>query len=231
MSFLWKSSIGRKLIMSITGLFFVLFLVFHMSMNIVVIFSPAAYNMICAFLGANWYALAGTMVLAAGFLIHLVYATVLTLQNRKARGEERYEVSKQGVSWASRNMFVLGVVIILGLVLHLFNFWSKMQLVELMGGHENSLGLSPADGANLILYTFSNPVYVVIYLVWLVALWFHLTHGFWSAFHTIGWSNKVWLPRLKTISNIVATIIFFGFAAVVVYIFGVSLGTGFNWGF
>lgn len=79
--------------MSVTGCFLVLFILFHMSMNIVAIISPEAYNMICALLGANWYALAGTLVLAAGVVIHFIYAVILTLENRKARGSQRYAVT------------------------------------------------------------------------------------------------------------------------------------------
>ena len=78
---LLTSTIGRKLIMSVSGLFLVLFLLFHMSMNLAAVFSTEAYNAICEFLGANWYALAGTLILAAGVVVHLVYATVLTLHN------------------------------------------------------------------------------------------------------------------------------------------------------
>lgn len=91
--FLSNSSLGKKLVMSVTGCFLVLFILFHMSMNIVAIISPEAYNMICALLGANWYALAGTLVLAAGVVIHFIYAVILTLENRKARGSQRYAVT------------------------------------------------------------------------------------------------------------------------------------------
>ena len=76
--------------MSVSGLFLVLFLLFHMSMNLAAVFSTEAYNAICEFLGANWYALAGTLILAAGVVVHLVYATVLTLHNRSSRGSQRY---------------------------------------------------------------------------------------------------------------------------------------------
>jgi succinate dehydrogenase / fumarate reductase cytochrome b subunit len=177
--FLTNSSLGKKLVMSLTGCFLVLFILFHMSMNLVAIISPEGYNTICAFLGANWYALAGTVVLAAGVLIHFAYALWLTYNNYQARGKQRYEVTvtEPGVDWASKNMLVLGWIILAGLALHLFNFWAKMQLVEIMGGHENSLGFHPADGAALIQYTFSQWYYVVIYLLWFAALWFHLTHG------------------------------------------------------
>lgn len=219
--FLTNSSVGRKLVMSITGCFLVLFILFHMSMNITAIFSADAYNMICAFLGANWYALAGTLVLAAGVIVHFAMAIKLTMENYHARGKERYEVTvtEKGVQWASKNMLLLGWIILAGLALHLFNFWSKMQLVEIMGEHENSLGYSPADGAALIEYTFSQWYYVVLYLLWLVALWFHLTHGVWSMFQTAGWANDTWYPRLKCLANIVATLVFLGFAVVVVIFF------------
>ncbi len=219
--FLTNTSVGRKLVMSITGCFLVLFILFHMSMNITAIFSADAYNMICAFLGANWYALAGTIVLAAGVILHFAMALKLTMENYHARGKERYEVTvtEKGVQWASKNMLLLGWIILAGLALHLFNFWSKMQLVEIMGQHENSLGYSPADGAALIEYTFSQWYYVVLYLLWLVALWFHLTHGVWSMFQTAGWANDTWYPRLKCLANIVATIVFLGFAVVVVIFF------------
>ena len=216
-----NSSVGRKVVMSVTGIALVLFLTFHMAMNLVALVSANGYNMVCEFLGANWYALVATVGLAALFIIHIIYAFWLTMQNRKARGSERYAVTEKPktVEWASQNMLVLGIIVIVGLGLHLVNFWAKMQLVEVLGGHENSLGLHPADGASLIAYTFSQWYYVVIYLVWFFALWFHLTHGVWSMFQTVGWANDTWYPRLKCIANIVATIIFLGFAAVVLVYF------------
>lgn len=219
--FLSNSSLGKKLVMSITGCFLVLFILFHMSMNITAIISPEAYNMICALLGANWYALVGTLMLAAGVAVHFIYALILTMNNYRARGSERYEVTvkEKGVAWASKNMLALGFIILAGMALHLFNFWAKMQLVEIMGEHVNSLGYHPADGAALIAYTFSQWYYVVIYLLWFFALWFHLTHGVWSMFQTVGWANDTWYPRLKCISQIVATLVFLGFAAVVVVYF------------
>ena len=222
--FLSNSSLGKKLVMSVTGAFLVLFILFHMSMNITAIISPEAYNMICAFLGANWYALAGTAVLALGVLVHFIYAVILTLNNYKARGSQRYAVTVQepGVAWASKNMLVLGFIILGGLLIHLIHFWSKMQLVEILGGHESMVGgrmIAATDGAALIAYTFSKWYNVVIYLVWFFALWFHLTHGVWSMFQTVGWANDTWYPRLKCIANIVATVIFLGFAAVVVIYF------------
>ena len=144
--------------MSVSGLFLVLFLLFHMSMNLAAVFSTEAYNAICEFLGANWYALAGTLILAAGVVVHLVYATVLTLHNRSSRGSQRYAMTAEpeGVTWASRNMYVLGIIIVLGLLLHLYNFWYNMQFAEIIGNHE--LGpFPPADGAAYIAALFSSP--------------------------------------------------------------------------
>ena len=228
-NFLCNSSIGKKLVMSISGCFLVLFLLFHMSMNIAALFSAEAYNAICAFLGANWYAVAATGVLAAGVFVHFAYALWLTLQNRKARGQQRYAVTvtEKGVSWASKNMLVLGVIVIGGLLVHLMHFWSKMMLVELMGEHSVVVGgmeIEPTNGAALIAFIFAQWYNVVIYIVWLAALWFHLSHGVWSMIQTVGWANDKWYPRLKCLSTIVATLICGGFALVAVVFFVKSLG-------
>ena len=97
-----NSSIGRKVVMALTGVALVLFLTFHMSMNVAALFSRDAYNTICELLGANWYAVVATMGLAALAVIHIVYAFWLTMQNRTARGTSRYEVvaKPQNVEWA-----------------------------------------------------------------------------------------------------------------------------------
>ncbi|MBP3357121.1 MAG: succinate dehydrogenase cytochrome b subunit [Rikenellaceae bacterium] len=223
--FLVQSSVGRKLVMSISGCCLVLFLLFHMSMNITAVFSAEAYDAICAFLGANWYALVATVALAALVVVHILYAIWLTLQNRTARGSQRYKVTVQeaNVSWSSKNMLVLGFAVLAGLLVHFFNFWYNMQFTEIMGEHVNSLGTSPVSGAELIAYHFSKLPYVIIYLVWFAALWFHLTHGVWSMFQSVGWANKTWYPRLKCIANVVATLVFAGFALVVVVFYIRSL--------
>ena len=219
--FLCNSSLGKKLVMSVTGCCLVLFLLFHMAMNLVALVSPEAYNMVCAFLGANWYAVVATVGLAALVVLHFVYAFILTINNYKARGAQRYAVTvnEPGVEWASKNMLVLGVIVILGLGLHLVHFWSKMMLVELMGQHQNVLGFEPTNGAILIAFTFSKWWNVVLYLVWLAALWFHLNHGVWSMFQTVGWANDTWYPRLKCASKAVSTLVILGFAAVVIAYF------------
>lgn len=200
--------------MSVTGLALILFLTFHACMNVVVLFSADAYNTICEFLGSNWYAVAGTLALGALVAIHFIYAIWLTLQNRKARGNNRYAVTDRPatVEWASQNMLALGIIVVLGLCLHLFNFWYNMMFAELVDAWGP---ISPTDGAAFVAQTFGNPIYAIIYLVWLCALWFHLSHGFWSAFQTIGWDGKTWFPRVKAIGLVYVTVLILMFAVVV----------------
>ena len=201
--------------MSVTGVALVLFLTFHACMNVVALFSEEGYNMICEMLGANWYAVAATVGLAGLVLIHFVYAFWLTFQNWKARGNNKYAVTDkpEKVEWASQNMLALGIIICLGLCLHLYNFWWHMMAAELIDGEaaENA-----ANGVFWIKKTFSCPVYSGLYLVWLAALWFHLTHGIWSAMQTLGVSGKIWFNRWRCIGNIYATIVVLMFAAVVI---------------
>ena len=217
-----NSSIGRKVIMSVTGIALILFLTFHMSMNVAAFFSGDAYNMICKLLGANWYAVVATLGLAALAVIHIVYAFLLTIQNRKARGSERYAVTAKPakVEWASQNMLVLGIIIALGLCLHLFNFWFNMMFAEIT---HMSVAHDPSDGFAFIKDTFSNPVYVALYVIWIVAIWFHLSHGFWSAMQTMGWNGKVWFCRWKMIGIIYVSIMMLCFLFVVLaFAFGLA---------
>ena len=201
--------------MSVTGVALILFLTFHCCMNVAALFSGEAYNWICEALGANWYAVVATLGLAALAVIHIVYAFILTAQNRRARGNERYAITDkpEKVEWASQNMLVLGIIILLGLILHLFNFWYNMMFAELIG--MEGLAHGPADGFNWIVETFSNPVYVALYIIWLVAIWFHLSHGFWSAMHTLGWNGKIWFNRWKVIGLVYTTLLMLGFLIVV----------------
>ena len=202
--------------MSLTGIALVLFLTFHASMNVVALISAEGYNWICEMLGANWYAVAATVGLAGLVVLHFVYAFWLTIQNQKARGNNKYAVTDKPakVEWASQNMLVLGIIVFLGMVLHLYNFWWNMMATDL--GMNAGNGIGAADGVGQIKAVFSCPVYTVLYLVWLAALWFHLTHGIWSALQTMGWSGKVWFERWRCIGNIYATIIILMFAAVAI---------------
>lgn len=209
---LTNSSIGRKFVMALTGAFLILFVTFHVLMNGVALFWPAAYNTVCEFLGANWYALIGTAILAAGFALHILYACWLTWQNRRARGSNRYAVTSRPkqVEWTSKNMLVLGVVIICFLAVHMYQFWAKMQLVEVL---HLPTDIPPSAGTLFFQQVFSCPWTLVIYLIGFAALWLHMTHGFWSMFQSSGCDNGVWFNRLKCIGNAWATIVCLLFAA------------------
>ena len=213
---LFNSSIGRKLVMSVTGIALVLFITFHGCMNVVALISGEAYNTICALLGSNWYAIAATLGLAALMVIHIIYAFILTVQNRKARGNNKYAVTdKPGkVEWASQNMLVLGIIVVLGIILHLKDFWYNMMFAELIGNPMQG-GFEPTDGFSYMNLTFGNPVFSCLYIVWLVAIWFHLTHGMWSAMQTLGLSGHIWFERWKCIGQVWSTIIMALFLIVV----------------
>ena len=213
MASIFKSSIGKKLIMSISGLFLIFFLTFHMVMNLTYVFDPESvvYGTICEILSMGWVNVV-VPILAAGFLIHIIYAFILTIGNRKARGEQRYEIPNKAKtdSWSSRNMFVLGIIVLCFIILHLGQFWAKMQL-------QNWLGAEEADPYQLMGQVFGNWWMVCLYLIWFVALWFHLTHGFWSALQTIGWNNNIWMKRWKWITCIYVTLLMLGFVLVALY--------------
>ncbi|MDO4789768.1 MAG: succinate dehydrogenase [Porphyromonas sp.] len=215
---LFNSSIGKKVLMSLTGFFLIVFLLLHATINVVAIFSESGYNAACDFMGTNPVVQLMVPILALGFILHIAYAFVLTIQNRRARGTDRYaSSSKTGIDWSSKNMLVLGVVVLGVLGWHLTHFWAKMQLLEWTGK-------APEQGFALVVQTFSNPIVVVCYLIWLLAIWFHLSHGAWSAFQTLGWNNKIWFKRLRVIGIIYATIVCLMFAVVAVAFYLHSIG-------
>ena len=216
------SSITKKLIMSISGLFLIVFLLLHMTINLFSVIDSFAgtygaadglFQKGCDFMALPIVTIM-VPVLAAGFLVHIAYALILSYGNFKARGTERYAVANKtkAESWAAKNMLVLGVVVLGIVVFHLNHFWADMQLAEFQGHHaENPYTLLNA--------TFQNGWMVVIYVIWFAALGFHLQHGFWSAFQSIGMSNKIWEKRLVIIGKVFVGIIVLGFSAVAVNAF------------
>ena len=217
------SSITKKLIMSISGLFLIVFLLLHLTINAFSILDTingtygAADGLFakgCEFMALPIVTIM-VPVLALGFFVHIIYALILTAGNIKARGGiKRYEGGSKGKaeSWASKNMLVLGIVV-LGLVaFHLNHFWADMQLKEFQGHH--------AENPYFLLNeTFKHGWMVILYVIWFAALGFHLCHGFWSAFQTIGLSNSIWEKRLYFIGKVVVGIIVLGFSAVAVNAF------------
>ena len=206
--------------MSVSGLFLIVFLLLHMTINLFSVIDTvkgtygAAEGLFQA--GCDFMALPIVTimvpVLALGFLVHIVYAGILTAGNIQARGGlNRYAGGSKGKaeSWASKNMLVLGIVVLGLIAFHLNHFWAEMQLKEFMGHH--------AENPYLLLNeTFKHWWVVVLYIVWFVALGLHLCHGFWSAFQTIGLSNQIWEKRLYTIGYVFVALIVLGFSVVAV---------------
>jgi succinate dehydrogenase / fumarate reductase cytochrome b subunit len=209
MANIFTTSIGKKVIMSLSGLFLILFLTLHAVLNGAYLLPNGAenFNAVCEFMSLGIIKVM-VPVLAFGFFIHILYAFILYLKDYKARGKERYAVTnKTNADMASKNMVVLGLLVLVGIALHLTDFWAKMQLQEFLGGE-------PITGAEAMTLTFSRWWVYALYIVWFIILWFHLTHGFWSAFQSMGWNNDKWLKRLQWIGYIYATILVLLFIAV-----------------
>ncbi|MEG0499753.1 MAG: succinate dehydrogenase cytochrome b subunit, partial [Rikenellaceae bacterium] len=196
-------------------LFLIVFLLVHLTANLFVFGGAEAYNAACHFMDTNPIIKIMVPFLAVGFAIHIIYAVILTMHNNKARPVKYAAKDLKGTSeWASRNMFVLGVIVLGVLCIHLTDFWANMQLQTLFLGKE--MEVLPFD---LIINKFTNPLFVVIYIVWVIALWFHLTHGFWSAFQSIGLCNQIWIKRWKCVARLYAIVIALGFISIPLYVF------------
>lgn len=228
--FIFNSSIGKKFIQAVSGAFLIVFLLLHATINFFSVidsftgkFGAVAaddklfsagdglFKLGCDFMSTPVISIM-VPVLALGFLVHIVYGCWLTFQNVRARGGfKRYEVSSKAAadSWSARNMFVLGIVILGIIFFHLFHFWAKMQMPELLhiGTFENN--------PYLLLTTVLGKWWIlVIYLIWFAAVWLHLIHGFWSMFQTVGWDGSVWFKRVKVIGIIFASLICLMFVTV-----------------
>ena len=221
------SSIGKKFIQSVSGAFLVFFLLLHGTINFFSVidslygrFGKVAADEFPYTHGDGWFQLGCDFmsspfikimvpVLALGFIIHILYGIWLSWENVKKRGGlKRYEVASKAKndSWSAKNMAVLGILILGLLGFHLTHFWAKMQLQEFMGGEAE-------NPYYLLMTTFKEWWVVALYIVWFIALFLHLEHGFWSMFQTIGWNNKKWQGRLKVVGIIVAAIIVLLFVA------------------
>ena len=219
MSSIFSASIGKKLIMSISGLFLIVFLLVHLGINLLLLIGSDAYNLGAHFMATNPGIKIMEPVLALGFLIHILYASILTLQNQKARPEKYSTVNQsESSTWPSRNMYILGGLVFIFLVIHIVNFYWK---IKVMGGHGlESVTIDGVEMHNsylLVASLFNIWWYDVIYVIGAIFLGLHLSHAFWSAFQTIGWSNILWRKRLNVIGQIYTWIIAVGFAIIPIY--------------
>lgn len=235
MANIFKTSIGKKLIMSITGLFLVIFMLLHTTINFFAVLDsfrgawpvngavPEGINgwfgMGCEFMALP---IVNVMVpvLALGFLIHIAYGLILSISNYKARGGfNRYEVNSKAKtdSVAAKNMIYLGLIVLGLIAMHLTHFWKDMQLQEFkeMAGAEGD----PKNPYMLLERTFADWWMVCIYIVWFIALYMHIGHGFWSAMQSMGLNNTIWLKRWKWFGRLIGALIVLGLTAVAVVSF------------
>ncbi len=218
-------SIGKKLLMGLSGLFLILFLVVHLTVNSFLLVPDGGdlFNAAAHFMATNPAIRVIEPLLALGFIIHILYGVKLTIENRKARGPASYASGKKttGVSWASQNMLVLGITIGAFLILHIAQFWMKMRLtgdpllahttVEIAG-----VDTEVENTYALVNYTFSYLWVVVVYVIAATGLAIHLSHGFWSVFQTLGLSNTIWRKRLSILGSIFAWVMGLGFSLIAI---------------
>lgn len=206
--------------MSITGFFLMSFLVVHLIVNLLLLFDDtgALFNEGAHFMGTNPIIRVVEPILAIGFLLHMIYAVVITISNMKARPVAYKKVNqKEASSWASRNMFVLGALILAFLILHIMNFYWKLKVEQSVGSVMVN-GTEMHDAYTLVSSLFKASLgYCLIYIAGAIFLGIHLTHGFWSAFQTIGWSGNIWRSRLEFIGKAFAVIIAVGFSIIPLY--------------
>lgn len=215
-----NSSIGKKLIMSLSGLFLIVFLVVHVSLNLTMLLDPVngeVYNRAANFMGTNPIMKVMEPILALGFLVHILYGFIVQFNNWSARGENKYAVvnQKESSTWSSRNMIWLGVFVFAFLVVHVINFYAKIKFTGVPETHVG--GVEMHDTFNLVTGLFEMWWYDLIYIIGFVALGLHLRHAFWSAFQTIGINNKIWRKRLEAIGNIYTLLVVIGFTIIPLY--------------
>jgi len=215
----FTSSIGKKLVMSLTGLFLISFLVVHVGLNACIWANDDGemFNKSAHFMGTTVVVRLMEVVLFAGFIIHIVQGYVLEASNltRRGKGYEK-RMGNKGSKWYSRTMGLLGTLLFLFLVMHVYHFWTPSRL----GGIGNIPTLPEVEYNgkpyhNLyhqMLVVFQNPVVVVLYVLGCISLAYHLMHGFQSAWRTLGLNNNRYLVMAKNTGNAFAIIVSLGFA-------------------
>ena len=217
----FSTSTGRKFLMGITGLFLVLFVAVHLTINLLLVFddSGVLFNSAAHFMSTNWIVKIIEPLLGLGFLIHILWSFFLEYHNYKARPVSyNKKISGETSSWASRNMLIIGSLVLVFLVIHIYNFYRVIKfnpeiLQKVLIG-----GVEMKDSYTLIADLFKSSIaYDILYILAGILLGLHLSHGFWSAFQTLGLSNKQWLGRLQMLAKIYAVIVATGFSAIPIY--------------
>ena len=219
LSNVFSSTIGRKVVMALTGLFLILFLVVHLIGNLQLLKSDEgqSFNIYAQFMTTNPLIVVISYVNYAFILIHIIWSIILTRRNRRARGPEGYAVNRNSSHWTSRNMGILGTFIFIFLVIHLRSFWYEM--------HWGGIPMATYDGEQYKnLYAVVDKAYadiwfVVLYVVSMTLLAFHLFHGFGSAFQTLGWNHVKYNPLIKFVGVAFAIVVPALFAPIPVYMY------------
>ena len=222
MSSFMNASIGRKVFMSITGLFLIMFLFVHLTLNLFLTFDKSGdlFNLAAHFMATNPLIKVMEPLLALGFIIHIIWSGWITLENMRAR-PTTYDSGDKLLKWyaPSKNMFILGGMILIFLVLHIFNFYVKMKITGDPLLEEVTVGGETMHNAYaLVSNLFINyPIYNLIYILGSIFVGLHISHGFWSAFQTLGLNNSVWMKRLQFLAIAVGVILAAGFAYIPLY--------------
>ena len=214
----FSSSIGKKLIMGLTGLFLISFLLVHCFLNSFVFFDNTGllFNEGAHFMSTNWIIRAMEVVLMAGLLLHIVQGARLTFQNQAARPVKyAYNDGNANSKWYSRSMGLLGTLLLIFLIVHLSQFWVVSRFTGIptvdANGHE--------DLYAVMKVTFKDLYMVILYVLAMVSLAYHLLHGFASTFQTLGWNHKKYTPIIKALGVGFSIIIPLLFAAMPVWIY------------
>lgn len=225
---IFSNSVGHKLVMAITGLFLILFLLVHLAMNLTLVMNDVflfghqwgegeLYNTAAHFMISTPLIRLMEPLLAAGFIFHIVYATIITVRNRRHRPiSYAVRAGNHLSSWSSKNMYILGFALLLFLGLHIWNFFYRFRYTTMPETVIN--GVTMDDSFTVVAALFNGSViYCIIYMLAGLVLALHLSHGFWSAFQTVGWNNLKWIPRLRIISIVFAVLVGVGFAIIPLY--------------
>lgn len=189
----FRSSIGKKFTMALTGLFLISFLMVHAGVNALIFYNDngETFNKAAHFMGTNPIIRTIEIFLVLGFLLHIIQSLILWRSNRAAR-TIKYKVVKHPskVTWYSRSMTLLGTLILLFLIVHTSNFWIPNRKHQFFYGEELPL-------YEMMLEKFSNPLEVIIYLLGVLSLFWHLLHGFSSAFQSLGLEHRKYNSLIK----------------------------------
>ena len=218
---LFSSSLGKKYLMALTGLFLCSFLVIHFLGNITLYTDPVQFNEYTRFMSSNPIIRVMEIVLVAGFLTHIIDAIMLTRANKKAQ-PVKYAMDKKQSSWYSRNMGLTGTVILAFLVLHLQSFWYGYKFGS-PAYATDSAGLPIKDMYTMVVEAFGEFWYSGLYVVAVTLLGIHLNHGFQSAFQSVGLRHKKYTPTIKMLGTAFSILITLGFVSFPIYFFIIQL--------